>query len=217
MDAENSNLRSQRTKLEADIASLQKQLAGIIVCPKCQHEFTLANDVNINEVKLRLQDRNGETQDILQNIEANEKRISDITTKGREARKEQDELNRSKIEWSNKITETCTALDELSRNTSYLTNKMQNLQHQMNTLQKSIDDARTNLFDDSYAILDEAIKIIIPLRDGWRELSKQLQELEAKKAPSIQSKSARPNVYAGMTYGKSDISIYSDSKDWDKG
>lgn len=42
LDAENSNLRSQRTKLEADIASLQKQLAGIIVCPKCQHEFTLA-------------------------------------------------------------------------------------------------------------------------------------------------------------------------------
>ena len=66
-------------------------------------------------------------------------------------------------------------------------------------------------------ILDEAIKIIIPLRDGWRELSKQLQELEAQKAPSIQSKSARPNVYAGMTYGKNDISIYSDSKDWDKG
>ena len=66
-------------------------------------------------------------------------------------------------------------------------------------------------------ILDEAIKIIIPLRDGWRELSKQLQELEAQKAPSIQSKSVRPNVYAGMTYGKSDISIYSDSKDWDKG
>lgn len=158
LDAENSNLRSQRTKLEADIASLQKQLAGIIVCPKCQHEFTLANDIDINEVKLRLQDRNGETQYILQNIEANEKRISDITTKGREARKEQDELNRSKIEWSNKITETCTALDELSRNTSYLTNKMQNLQHQMNTLQKSIDDARTNLFDDSYAILDEAIR-----------------------------------------------------------
>lgn len=72
LDAENSNLRSQRTKLEADIASLQKQLAGIIVCPKCQHEFTLANDIDINEVKLRLQDRNGETQDILQNIEANE-------------------------------------------------------------------------------------------------------------------------------------------------
>lgn len=67
-------------------------------------------------------------------------------------------MNRSKIEWSNKITETCTALDELSRNTSYLTNKMQTLQHQMNTLQKSIDDARTNLFDDSYAILDEAIR-----------------------------------------------------------
>jgi hypothetical protein len=158
LETDNSRLRTQRVQLEADIADLQKQLAGVIVCPKCQHEFTLANDIDINDVKLKLQDRKGESQDILNSIETNERSIAEITAEGRKARQEQDRLNNCKIEWSTKITETCTALDELSRGASSLANKMQVLQNQMNILQKSIEGVRVNLFDDAYAILDEAIQ-----------------------------------------------------------
>lgn len=158
LETDNSRLRTQRVQLEADIADLQKQLAGVIVCPKCQHEFTLANDIDINDVKLKLQDRKGESQDILNSIETNERSIAEITAEGRKARQEQDRLNNCKIEWSTKITETCTALDELSRGASSLANKMQALQNQMNILQKSIEGVRVNLFDDTYAILDEAIQ-----------------------------------------------------------
>lgn len=158
LETDNSRLRTQRVQLEADIADLQKQLAGVIVCPKCQHEFTLANDIDINDVKLKLQDRKGESQDIFNSIETNERSIAEITAEGRKARQEQDRLNNCKIEWSTKITETCTALDELSRGASSLANKMQALQNQMNILQKSIEGVRVNLFDDAYAILDEAIQ-----------------------------------------------------------
>ena len=158
LETDNSRLRTQRVQLEADIADLQKQLAGVIVCPKCQHEFTLANDIDINDVKLKLQDRKGESQDILNSIETNERSIAEITAEGRKARQEQDRLNNCKIEWSTKITETCTALDELSRGASSLANKMQALQNQLNILQKSIEGVRVNLFDDAYAILDEAIQ-----------------------------------------------------------
>lgn len=158
LETDNSRLRTQRVQLEADIADLQKQLAGVIVCPKCQHEFTLANDIDINDVKLKLQDRKGESQDILNSIETNERSIAEIMAEGRKARQEQDRLNNCKIEWSTKITETCTALDELSRGASSLANKMQALQNQMNILQKSIEEVRVNLFDDAYAILDEAIQ-----------------------------------------------------------
>lgn len=158
LETDNSRLRTQRVQLEADIADLQKQLAGVIVCPKCQHEFTLANDIDINDVKLKLQDRKEESQDILNSIETNERSIAEITAEGRKARQEQDRLNNCKIEWSTKITETCTALDELSRGASSLANKMQALQNQMNILQKSIEEVRVNLFDDAYAILDEAIQ-----------------------------------------------------------
>lgn len=158
LETDNSRLRTQRVQLEADIADLQKQLAGVIVCPKCQHEFTLANDIDINDVKLKLQDRKGESQDILNSIETNERSIAEITAEGRKARQEQDRLNNCKIEWSTKITETCTSLNELSRGASSLANKMQALQNQMNILQKSIEGVRVNLFDDAYAILDEAIQ-----------------------------------------------------------
>ncbi len=65
--------------------------------------------------------------------------------------------------------------------------------------------------------IDEAIKIIIPLRDGWKELSLKLMELESQKMQSNQSKSEKTSVYTGMTYGKSDVCVYSDSKDWEKG
>lgn len=138
LETDNSRLRTQRVQLEADIADLQKQLAGVIVCPKCQHEFTLANDIDINDVKLKLQDRKGESQDILNSIETNERSIAEITAEGRKARQEQDRLNNCKIEWSTKITETCTALDELSRGASSLANKMQALQNQMNILQNQL-------------------------------------------------------------------------------
>ena len=44
------------------------------------------------------------------------------------------------------------------------------------------------------AAIDEAIKIIIPLRDGWRELSLKLMELESQKMQSNQSKSEKASV-----------------------
>lgn len=69
---------------------------------------------------------------------------------------------------------------------------------------------------NSIESFDEAIRIIIPLRDGWRELSQKLMDLEVQNNPNTQ-KLSKPNIYTGITYGKDDISIYSDSKDWEKG
>ncbi len=59
----------------------------------------------------------------------------------------------------------------------------------------------------------EASKILMPLRDGWRELSIKLEELENSSGSPVHP---AKNVYAGMTYGKTDINIHADSKDWDK-
>lgn len=42
------SLRSQKQNLEKDVATLNAQLAGVIVCPKCKHEFTLSDDVDID-------------------------------------------------------------------------------------------------------------------------------------------------------------------------
>lgn len=158
LENENYKLKKQRTTLEADIATMHKQLAGVIICPNCQHEFTLAGDVDIADTRLRIQDREGEVNDILATIEDNQQKIEDYTSKGREARKSQNELNESKSVWSDNLTKAYTEVQGLARELSDLNRQMQELSNQINTLNKAIEDSRKNLFDDAFEILDEAIK-----------------------------------------------------------
>lgn len=67
----------------------------------------------------------------------------------------------------------------------------------------------------SEQVLDEAIRILLPLKEGWRALAEQLMEQKNKR--SQQDVSQKSNIYTGMTYGKNDIHVAADSKDWDKG
>lgn len=65
----------------------------------------------------------------------------------------------------------------------------------------------------SHELLEEAIRVLKPLRDGWKELSENLMEKRQHQGNQQEGK----GVYAGMTYGKKDINISADSKDWEKG
>lgn len=60
---------------------------------------------------------------------------------------------------------------------------------------------------------EEAIKVLTPLRDGWKELSEEL--MRSGGSETVQDN--KPAVYAGFTYGKKDIHIAADSKEWEKG
>lgn len=155
----NDDLKQQRTNLECDIAKLQQQLAGVIVCPQCQCEFILKGDVNIEETKLQLQDRQGEVKDILKTISSNENEIAAYIAKGKETRQVQTQLSESKANWSAQMTEAQTQLDQLTRDTSAMDNRLQGLQSQAIAVQKSIETARTYLFDEAYEVLDNAIKM----------------------------------------------------------
>lgn len=158
LDQANSNLKQWRIKLEDEIAKLHQQLAGIIICPQCKHEFTLQNEVNIEEARLQLQDRQGDVQDVLQTIAKNDNDIAGYAIKEKEARQAQTELAKSKSEWSIQITEAQTQLDQMTRVASTLNNRLRDMQDEANSLQKSIETARTHLFDEAYEVLDNAIK-----------------------------------------------------------
>lgn len=159
LEKENTQLNTQHSSLVKDIANLEKQLAGVIVCPNCKHEFTLSDDIDISDVRLRLQDRQGEAKDIEEDIEANQKNISEFTAKGKEVREKQNELLNSKTEWSQKLTDAQTAVDDATRESSTLSSKVTKLNEQIAKLTKDIEDARTNLFDETYNLLDAAYKI----------------------------------------------------------
>lgn len=159
LEKENVQLNTQHSTLVKDISNLEKQLAGIIVCPNCKHEFTLSEDIDIADTRLRLQDRQGEAKDIEEDIEANQKSISEFTIKGKEVREKQNELLNSKTEWSQKLTDAQTAVNDATRESSVLSSKVAKLNEQIAKLIKDIEDARTNLFDEAYDLLDAAYKI----------------------------------------------------------
>jgi len=64
-------------------------------------------------------------------------------------------------------------------------------------------------------LFEEGAKVLTPLKDGWHELSMELEKIENEK--DVKSSGNTKKVYAGATYGKQDINIYSDSQNWDKG
>lgn len=63
-------------------------------------------------------------------------------------------------------------------------------------------------------LFEEGAKVLTPLRDGWQELAIELKKNENQN--NVSSNKGQ-KVHAGVTYGKQDINIYSDSKNWDKG
>lgn len=157
LENENDQLKRQRTQLETDIASLQKQLAGVIVCPNCKHEFVLEGELDIQQARLRMQDREGEVKDITANIQRNQTEIAEYIVRGKDERKKQNKLNDSKAEWSKKIVEASTAVDEASMEMSRLKTQQQRLNDEVAKYSSAIQNARNELFDEVYSIIGEAL------------------------------------------------------------
>ena len=158
LESTNQGLKTQRINLDKDIAELQKQLAGVIVCPNCKHEFTLAGNIDITETRQKMQDRQGEVNDILQTIDKNNDNIIKLTDEGRETRKKQTELNDSKSDWSMKLTDASTSVNAIQRKMNEASSRLEVLRHEVDAVTASISNARNSFFDDVFDVIDQAYK-----------------------------------------------------------
>lgn len=158
LESTNQGLKTQRINLDKDIAELQKQLAGVIVCPNCKHEFTLAGDIDIAETRQKMQDRQGEVNDILQTIDKNNDDIIKLTEEGKETRKKQTELNNSKSDWSVKLTDASTSVNAIQREMNDVSSRLEKLRHEVDALTAAISNARNSFFDDVFDVIDRAYK-----------------------------------------------------------
>ena len=158
LESTNQGLKTQRINLDKDIAELQKQLAGVIVCPNCKHEFTLAGNIDITETRQKMQDRQGEVNDILQTIDKNNDNIIKLTDEGMETRKKQTELNDSKSDWSMKLTDASTSVNAIQREMNEASSRLEVLRHEVDAVTASISNARNSFFDDVFDVIDQAYK-----------------------------------------------------------
>ena len=150
-DALNKSCRT----ISSRIASIQNILEGVIVCPKCKHEFLLDPDADLSSLRNELKEKNDELQEAKDEISSNQKQIDADTVKGKKVREEQNSLIAKKSEWSTKITESQSTVDSLARKSSRLTNELADINSRITQLNKSIETARNDMFDEAYDIVDD--------------------------------------------------------------
>ena len=154
LEAENSQNRSDNIRFDRQIAALNKQLAGVIKCPKCGHEFTLSDDIDIEEVRDKLADLEGVKSENEERIEAVQKDIDGIIENGKKAREKQTSLNAAQSDWSKKMSDSQLELDRLIRVESSHLNDRKEIENQIADVQDDIKCLRNDMFDDAFQFID---------------------------------------------------------------
>lgn len=155
---DNDKLSKERQSIERKIASLQAQLAGVIVCPKCNHEFTLAGDIAIEEARKDITDKQATLKTVQDKVNANNSKSEELTLQGRDKRKEYDDLAAKKSQMSEEVANAQSTVNHIQASINSIDSLILSVAGDIEKMQKRIDNTRTELFDQAFEIIDTAIK-----------------------------------------------------------
>lgn len=155
---EQIQLQRKRQLIERSIASLQAQLAGVITCPKCSHEFTLAGDIDINDVRQQVSSKQTELDDAKQDVEDNGNRVEELAEQGRNKRQEYNALAEKKATMSAEVSNAQVLVNNAQAEVNRIQSSILSLTGQIEKVQKNIAGIRAELFDQAFDILDGAFR-----------------------------------------------------------
>ncbi len=151
------DLRQQRRDIQAKISRIATLLSGVIVCPKCKHEFVLDPDVDVAAQRKEQASYQASEQQVLQQIESAQEEYDACVADGKKARTEEAEIStlRLAIEQDLRNAESAvlktqqTHLD-MEENARIAASNVQRVLRQIETLHK-------DMFDDAFDALDKEI------------------------------------------------------------
>ena len=155
---EQDQLNRQRRQIERSISSLDAQLAGVIVCPKCSHEFTLRGDLDINIARKQLSEKQNELTVTGKAVENKNKQIEDLTVQSRDKRKEYNSLSEQKTVMSAEVNDAQVSVNNIQTEVNRISSEILSITRQVEKVTKEIDGIRKEMFDKTFDILDAAIK-----------------------------------------------------------
>ena len=155
---EQIQLQRKRQLIERSIASLQAQLAGVITCPKCSHEFTLAGDIDIKDVRQQVSSKQTELDDTKQDVEDNGNRVEELAEQGRNKRQEYNALAEMKATMSAEVSNAQVLVNNAQAEVNRIQSSILSLTGQIEKVQKNIAGIRAELFDQAFDILDGAFR-----------------------------------------------------------
>ncbi len=149
-------VQGRRRTLSGGIESLKNRLAGTITCPKCEHQFILADsDFDVVCAKSELTTLQSEYDDEGEKLTNAQSDITSTESRQREVSSERRELTKQQAEWIDKVA---TANSEV-QNAEYAIEKIEREQNatkeRIAYLQGEANGVRRKIFDEAFEILDK--------------------------------------------------------------
>jgi len=160
LSAKSDELEENRKQLNRSIAHINNQLAGVIQCPKCKHEFLLSNDTDVAELKQRVNGLNKQIASVGAEIEQATVKYNDCVTKGKAARQEQTSLSEQRISQIDAYNTAVTKIRTAKRELSTIKDEIEELNSSIQLTQSSLKNIHKRMFDEIFGVLDAEINKI---------------------------------------------------------
>lgn len=149
-------LRRKRRVISAGIDELSNKLAGSITCPKCGHEFLVAQpnfDIEAGTKELRL--RQQQLSEINGNIEAEQNSSEEAEMQQSKLNSERRTLDNDRSRWEQELSDheraVCSATSEVER----AEHNRKRTKAEVAAMQDEIDSIRRKAFDEFFGNIDE--------------------------------------------------------------
>ena len=149
-------LRRKRRVISAGIDELSNKLAGSITCPKCGHEFLVAQpnfDIEAGTKELRL--RQQQLSEINGNIEAEQNSSEEAEMQQSKLNSERRTLDSDRSRWEQELSDheraVCSATSEVER----AEHNRKRTKAEVAAMQEEIDIIRRKAFDEFFGNIDE--------------------------------------------------------------
>ena len=149
-------LRRKRRVISAGIDELSNKLAGSITCPKCGHEFLVAQpnfDIEAGTKELRL--RQQQLSEINGNIEAEQNSSEEAEMQQSKLNGERRTLDNDRSRWEQELSDheraVCSATSEVER----AEHNRRRTKAEVAAMQDEIDSIRRKAFDEFFGNIDE--------------------------------------------------------------
>ena len=149
-------LRRKRRVISAGIDELSNKLAGSITCPKCGHEFLVAQpnfDIEAGTKELRL--RQQQLSEINGNIEAEQNSSEEAEMQQSKLNSERRTLDSDRSRWEQELSDhergVCSATSEVER----AEHNRRRTKAEIAAMQDEIDSIRRKAFDEFFGNIDE--------------------------------------------------------------
>lgn len=151
-------LASEQRSKKRQKSELDNQLAGVIQCPKCKHEFTLGVNLNIASARSNLATVVVELNQIEKEIEVNDNEYNKTVLDGKNQREIEAALEQERCLIANGIAEAENVIRGARQQCSQYEKKIEDTNALLAELQGKLSKIRQRIFDEAFEIIDEAYK-----------------------------------------------------------